>query len=280
MHGCLPRIMNSCERIMQACENWASALLLHLLSDCSGNEASPLCPFEAEVNNRTAQLAQLLLQIQCTPAQRRPDLAAALRNEVMASLDQLSQVQLGNPQHGHRTFSGQTAAQKAAIYGAEQARREAMSSGVEMDSSSDELPASLQGTIASEEDAAVVHGLRLAESFPVEANYTNQWMNEYFLLNEASASTTVRSHRASSGHSASTCPSDETPAAYTSITQPVGWVAMLIVSYAMTRSSSLAHIPLRTAVRHASVLLQPSRPEAPRLVRAGHQTPTHPPQRP
>lgn len=193
-YACLrSRIINPCESIVQACENWASALLLHLLSDCSTSDDSPLSTFEAEVNNRTAELAQLLLRLQCSPAHKRPALAAALRQEVTSSLDQLAQVQLHNSEPGHRGAPMHDRAQKAVTRGDRQGRREATSSGVEMDSSSDELPASLKGVRAADDDDAVSHGLRMTASFPVEANYTNKWMNEYFLLNEPSAARTVRS---------------------------------------------------------------------------------------
>lgn len=178
---------------MQACENWASALLLHLLSDSSASQASSLGQADAEVNNKTAELAQHLLQLQCTPPHDRPALASLLRPAIIASLDELAHIQ---PAAAHDPIHTAPTKTTVPLMSREtrQGPRDVMSSGAETDSSSDELhsPASMERVNAMADDVAVTHGLRLADSFTVESTYTNKWTNEYFLLNEPSAARAVR----------------------------------------------------------------------------------------
>eukprot|EP00892_Ulva_mutabilis_P004346 jgi/Ulvmu1/2283/UM013_0130.1 len=176
----------------KACENWASALLLHLLSDSSGSQTSPQGQFDSEVNKKTAALAQHLLQLQCTPAHSRPALAASLRPAIIASLDELAQIEAPSTQDG-AFHGGPSRATNPMTRESGQVGYEVASSEAETDSSSDELrsPASLNRANAVEDDVASLHGLRLDESFPVEAMCTNKWTNDYFLLNEPSAARAI-----------------------------------------------------------------------------------------
>eukprot|EP00892_Ulva_mutabilis_P004347 jgi/Ulvmu1/2284/UM013_0131.1 len=162
-------------------ENWATALLLQLLSD---RRVDSVSTDQQLLNTKTTELGQLLLHLQCTPAHQRPSRAAALESSISRVVRDIAGIRIGAHAVHETPVSSPASADTHDVVAKQDMAVLASDARV-----SDELA---QGSA----DNSECHGisddrLRLSHKFSVQSEGLNTWVNEYFLKHEAAASRQV-----------------------------------------------------------------------------------------